>query len=89
MFRVEWDEAALDELATIWLQADAVLRRAITAANAAIDRQLQRDPEGQGESRPEANRIAFVAPLGIRFKVDSTRRVVTIFNVWAFRQRSK
>ena len=40
MFRVEWREEALDELTTLWLQADAPGRQAITAASHALDQHL-------------------------------------------------
>jgi len=66
MFRVEWIQSALDELTTIWLQAPAAQRAAITSASHSIDRLLETDPHNAGESRPGGNRVLFVAPLGDR-----------------------
>lgn len=37
MFRVEWLDQALDELAAIWTAADSALRQDITAAASQID----------------------------------------------------
>jgi hypothetical protein len=86
MFRVEWLQSALDELTLLWLQAGAAVRQAMTAAVHAIDRQLQTDPENQGESRSGGQRVLFVPPLGVLFEVDAAQRVVTILHVWRFRQ---
>jgi hypothetical protein len=38
MFRVEWLDEAIEELATFWMQADSDKRRAINEASNAIDR---------------------------------------------------
>ncbi len=54
--RVEWLQAALDELSECWMQADAAGRGAITAATHAIDQKLRVDPYGEGESREDAER---------------------------------
>jgi WD40 repeat protein len=62
MFRVEWLQSALDELATIWTQADSAERQAITRATHLIDQQLQQDPDNQGESRPKGRRVLFAPP---------------------------
>jgi hypothetical protein len=51
MFRVVWLETALNELADLWTKADSEQRRHITTAVRSIDRQLEVDPEQQGESR--------------------------------------
>ena len=65
MYRVEWLQSALDELTAIWTRADSALRRAITAASHQIDRQLQHDPDQQGESHPKGRRVLFAPPLGV------------------------
>jgi len=39
MFRVEWLQSALDELADVWMQADSPVRQAITAAAHCIELQ--------------------------------------------------
>jgi hypothetical protein len=53
MFRVQWLSEALDELATIWLTADAALRALITAAAHDLDHQLESTPHLVGESLGE------------------------------------
>jgi len=62
MMRVEWHQGALDDLMTIWLQANSAQRQAITKASQIIDERLSRDPFAEGESRPGGRRITFVAP---------------------------
>ncbi len=51
MFRVEWLQVALDELARIWINANPSLRRAITTATHIADQELQTDPVRLSESR--------------------------------------
>lgn len=70
MFTVRWRNSARDALAAIWVEADSALRKEITAAADQIDQELSRDPDGRGESRGVAERIWFVFPLGLWFKVD-------------------
>ena len=84
MFRVRWKRSALNELASLWMQADAEGRRAINTAANAVDQQLRSDPLNQGESRPQGRRIFFVSPLGILFRVDPQQRVVRVLQVWQF-----
>jgi hypothetical protein len=71
MFRVEWLESALDELTTVWMQAESSLRPAITAATHQIDQQLRADPIGCSESRSGETRVLFEKPLGVNFYVES------------------
>ena len=89
MSRVEWSQSALNELASVWMQADSAMRQAITAATNALDHQLQNDPEQQGESRNDTERILFTFPLGVGFEIDTQRDTVTIRHVWSFRKRGK
>jgi hypothetical protein len=89
MFRVDWLEVALDELTTLWTQADSSHRQAITAASHAIDQRLSSDPLNEGESRPGGRRITFVAPLAVRFQVEPDGRTVTVLQVRMFRRRTK
>ncbi len=44
MFRVEWLQEAVGELADIWTRADSQSRQAITEATHKLDRELQTDP---------------------------------------------
>jgi hypothetical protein len=71
------------ELASLWL--DPLSRADVTDAANRIDRMLQRDPENVGESREEAGqRILFVAPLGVLFRVKPEDRLVEVVHVWKF-----
>jgi plasmid stabilization system protein ParE len=88
MFRVEWLQTALNQLTSIWTDADSVVRQAITAAGNRIDQQLQSDPYSGSESRPGGRRIAFVSPLGILFRVEQDGQTVTVLRVWLFRKRT-
>jgi len=89
MFTVRWTRSALNELATLWTQADSALRQAITAATNQIDQELQQDPESKGESREGNERILFVFPLGIRYEVDRQRSIVRVLHVWSYRRRGQ
>jgi hypothetical protein len=89
MFRVEWIQSALDELARLWTQADSSLRRTLTAASHQIDKRLQSDPLNEGESRPKGRRITFVAPLAATFRVDVASRLVTVMEIRLFRPRAR
>lgn len=69
MFQVEWLQEALDELTVLWLQADAALRQAITAATHAIDQELGQDPYRHSESREDDERVLFAFPLAVQWKL--------------------
>ena len=86
MFRVRWEETALDELTQLWVQAVSALRRRITAASGEIDRQLSQDPFSTGESRTAGRRVMFVAPLGAMFRIEADGKTVSVLHVWLFRQ---
>lgn len=88
MFQVHWLQAALDDLARIWLDARAHDRPAVTGAARTIDEILRANPEQEGESRSGDERVTFVSPLGLEFEVDSDQRVVWILHVWQFTRRS-
>jgi len=89
MFRVRWEETALNELAALWLAANAALRQAITTASSQIDQLLQTDPLGQSESRPDGRRILFVSPLGITFRIEEDGETVSVLRIWLFRRRGQ
>jgi hypothetical protein len=86
--QVLWAESALDELATLWLEADSTRRQAITAAQAQIDHLLENSPEDVGESRPGNRRVAFVPPLGVVFSVQASEKSAKVLRVWAIPNRS-
>jgi hypothetical protein len=89
MYRVEWIQAALDDLTSLWVQADSALRQAITGATHALDQQLQSDPFLHSESRGGDERVAFVYPLGAQIEVDWQRKIVWVLAVWRFRRRGE
>jgi hypothetical protein len=89
MFRVEWIQSALDELATIWNQASSGMRQAITAAAHQAEQILLADPYNAGESRPGGRRILLTSPLGMTFRVEAEGQTVTVLRVWLFRQRTQ
>ena len=87
MFRVEWLQTALNELAAVWLQADSAQRKAITTAAQAIDKLLQRSPQREGESRAHGQRILFEPPLAVTFEVHPQRSLVRVLHVWSPQRR--
>jgi hypothetical protein len=84
MFKVVWKPGALQDLASLWTAATSDDRLAITQACNVIDSTLRRDPDNEGESRPNNERIFFAPPLGIRFRVRHQSAVVSIYHVWRF-----
>lgn len=86
---IVWEESALDELAEIWLRADASERRRVTSAAADIERRLSRDPSDQGESRSHHRRILHSPPLGVIFRVKEASQSVLVLRVWHIRRRTK
>ena len=78
-FRVVWTRAARDLLATIWLSHPD--RGAVTAAAHRIDTLLARDPENQGEERPNNRRIMFESPLVVIYRIDVAKSKVIVSHV--------
>src|SRR5437868_15417868 len=89
MFRVRWEKTALNELSTLWMAADSMMRQQITTATHQIDQQLRGDPLGQSESRPDGRRILFASPLGITFRVEPDGQMVSVLRVWLFRRHGQ
>jgi hypothetical protein len=89
MFRVEWFQSAVNELATAWLQADSAERRSITDASQLIERRLQRGARTAGESRSGGRRIIFAPPLAAVFRVEADGQTVTVEQVRFFRPRTR
>ncbi len=89
MFQVEWLQTALDDLASIWNQADSGQRQAITRASHQVDQLLAQDPIQEGESRPHGRRIFFVPPLAVTFFVDEAGKTVTVLHMRMFRTRKQ
>jgi hypothetical protein len=89
MFRVEWFQSALNELAAVWMQAAPSERQAITKASHLIDQELVENPQEKGESRPKGRRIEFFSPLAVTYRVDIVNYAVMITHVWRYRQRNE
>jgi hypothetical protein len=87
MFRVRWEQRALNELASLWAQADSSLRRAITRASHHIDQLLRKDPHNQGESRSASRRIMFVPPLAASFRIEPDGHTVSVLGIRPLRRR--
>ncbi len=79
-YTVTWTQAALDELATIWSQADD--RAAVAAASNEIDRLLATSPDSQGESRRGNVRVMFKGPLGADFEILAEDCKVQVLTTW-------
>jgi len=60
------------------MQADSPVRKAITAAAGQIDQELQPDPLGLGESRPDGRRVHYIHPLGLLFRVEQDEQTVSV-----------
>jgi hypothetical protein len=88
MLDVVWLQSALDELATMWIDATPAERQAITAATEALDGRLARNARNEGESRPGGRRITFVPPLAVRFQIEANGQTVSVLHVRLYRKRS-
>jgi hypothetical protein len=89
MFRVDWLQVAVNELAKIWMRADSTERRVITQASNIIDEKLRTDPFGSSESREREDRVLFEPPLGILFRVDLSKRNISVGHVWYYARRGR
>jgi hypothetical protein len=87
MFDVEWIEAAVNRLASAWVQADSAARDAITTASHQIDDILAADPVHAGESRDANRRIIIADPLAAVYEIDHERKVVSVVDVVIRRSR--
>jgi hypothetical protein len=76
MFEVLWKKEAELELARVWL--DARDRMSVTRAAATIESLLRRDPLNVGESRSGKDRIVFVRPLAVSYRVRARSRQVLV-----------
>lgn len=87
MYRVIWLQTALNQLAEIWIQANADDRREINDAVRRIDGLLASNPSGIGESRDEGLRICFVAGLSVGFSYDQTAKTAAVLTIRRMRPR--
>lgn len=86
---IVWEESALNELADIWLRADASERRCITSATDELEHRLKTRPSEQGESRSRDRRIFHAPPLGVIFRVKEESQTVIVLRVWHIRRRTR
>jgi plasmid stabilization system protein ParE len=84
MFAVVWTNAALDELADIWVAATPALRDRIEAAVLRLGNQLASDPTAVGESRDGNRRVVFDAPIAIICRVETGSQSVLVTHVWRY-----
>ena len=68
-------------MTTIWLGADSVTRRGITAASNYLDYMLRVNPLDVGEGREGIDRVVFQLPLVVVFEVHEDDRIVRIREV--------
>jgi hypothetical protein len=87
MFAVVWVRATLDDVARIRADVDASQWPIVAAAIREIDRRLRDDPEEEGESRPNGQRISFVGSLGFAFQPVRDQEIVIVSNIWWFGKR--
>ena len=86
MFTVAWSDEAKDQLAEIWLNSNATVRREITTYTAELDRNLRANADRIGESREPGIRVLAEATLGIEFRISVPDRFVSIGRVWRIRR---
>jgi plasmid stabilization system protein ParE len=84
MYDVRWSARATEKLAELWNDGDSTLRTYLTHAATEIDRQLARDAENCGESRPKGRRVLFVWPLGVLFRILPDNRTARILKIWNY-----
>jgi hypothetical protein len=89
VFRVRWGQQALDQLANLWTGADSAQRQAITTACHTLEQVLRRNAPRLGESRFGRERITFMPPLGIIFRVEADGRTVSVLHAWVVHQRPR
>jgi hypothetical protein len=89
MFQVRWEDTALNELAALWIQAEATLREEITTATSQIDEELEANPYVLGESRPEGRRILFIYPLGVLFRIEQDEQTISVLHIWQFQRHNQ
>jgi len=78
MFRVDWVDDAVQDLARIWNKTAEFEHDAVRQAVVALDRALQRHAATLGESREADRRIAFVGPIFAEFIVEPRLSLVTV-----------
>ena len=75
-FRVEWEPAAEDELARIWLRSGDP--SAVTAAQAQADQLLSRNPIHYGRHLSEGLYSIDMPPLVLTYTIDPANQLVEV-----------
>ena len=78
-FTVTWSPSAQIQLARLWLAAAD--RNSVTAAQHQIDQLLRVDPHLRGFPF-FGDRVLSVAPLHVRFSIDTMDMIVEVAEVW-------
>ena len=79
LYTVVWKSKARDQLADQWLNASDP--NAVTRAADRFERFLARSPSQFGESRAGNERLAFVPPLSVTFRVSEPDRLVEVLTI--------
>ena len=78
---VIWDEAALEELADIWVAVAQTERERIEEAILRLNEKLKRAPQTEGESRSGNVRVTFEIPLTVWYRVFADIDTVIVFHL--------
>lgn len=81
MNEVSWDEAALEELADLWVAVSREEREQMEAAIVRLNDRLKLDPNNEGESRSGSVRVTIAKPLTVWFRVYSDIDSVVVFHI--------
>ncbi|HEY1190750.1 MAG TPA: hypothetical protein VGE74_24175 [Gemmata sp.] len=81
MYQVHWTDAARAELRATWNAALPGNAPLLIWAVTDIAFRLERDPNNEGESRPQNTRVTFSYPLAVLFHIP-TDAAVWIHSVW-------
>ncbi len=63
--------------------------QAVTRAMAEIDHRLEYDPETQGESRADYERVLMVSPLSVTFEVHEEERIVYVLRATYMQKKAR
>lgn len=77
-YSVDSEIEARNELASVWMSASSLDRKAITAAQAEIDRLLAFDPISKGSLLSEGLYAINFPPLRVLFEVSEESRMVNV-----------
>jgi len=79
---VVWEENTLDQLADILVRVNSLAEQdRVEATVRRINTNLARDPEDYGESRERDDRVWFIGPLMVVFRIVTNQDEVRILHV--------